>query len=396
LLYVGILDAFIGSVAQVYVGQEVESHCDAVLRGDELSGDLLNAVERIRATLNAALEKGNVVFSSRRVLSRDEKGRIDQDDDIGPNMPSLDIMSDVSAIDAVVCDDRYLNKEPFWSDGSRRVPCACTLEIILALNNRGVISEQQKHGFLHTLREGGYYTVPADVSELYREISRATIDGMALVETRELVAIRTNLTIALRSRMHSALETPWVDHARLVVHQVLQRLWNERSPATSIVPRADWLLAILPAPIRLLNEPTDDAQWVAAVQKMATQIGLMLSPPTASKHRREYADWIEGRVAGPTRASQPAFFHEAIKTFAYFLQTLLDHDSKIPGEVRKGFVFGLVRSLHQNVERQLLDVDGFAETIGVKTTQVVTFNGTHSLLVTSFVSALRSAILGKK
>ena len=52
-------------------------------------------------------------------------------------------------------------------------------------------------------------------------------------------------------------------------------------------------------------------------------------------------------------------------------------------------------SLHPNIERQLVDHDDIAAAIGIKTTPVVVFNGTHTLSVESFVAALRSALSRK-
>jgi hypothetical protein len=318
---------------------------------------------------------------------------VDGDDEMGINFPSLDILSDLSEIDAVAVDDRFLNKESIWNDGTHQAPCASTLEILIALNSRGVISEAQKYALLHRLREGGYYAVPTDASELLNELNRSTIEGQKLLESKELATIRTNLTIGLRSRMHSSLETAWLDYTRAVIVEALRRVWTEDSVLTSIIPRADWLLAAFPMPFRFLKEPADDAQWTAAIQRTSAFIGLMLSPPLTAKDRQgEYSNWIEQRLAAPTRASQPALMEQAIKTLAEFFEKLLEGDSTIPLNLRKRVVADLARSLHPNIERQLVDDSNVAATIGVKTTPVVVFNSTHTLTVESFVAALRSAL----
>jgi hypothetical protein len=298
LYHVGILETFVSVAAAVYVTQEVEDHCDAVIRAEEFSSDLLGSVERIRATLNAGLEKGNIVFSARRMRRREEA--VDSDDEMAINFPSLDILSDLSEIDAVAVDDRFLNKEAAWNDGTRQVPCVSTLEILLALNNRGVISEAQKYALLHRLREGGYYTVPTDALELLSELNRSTIEDEKLIETKELATIRTNLTIGLRSRMHSPLETPWLDYTRAVIVEAIRRLWTEDSALTSTIPRVDWLLAAFPMPLRLMKDPAEETQWVTAIQRMGVFIGLMLPPPVMAKERQvEYSKWIEQRLAAP-------------------------------------------------------------------------------------------------
>jgi hypothetical protein len=395
LYHVGVLEAFVGSVAAAYVSQEVEDQCNAVLQGDEFSSDLLAAVERIRAILNAGLEKGNIVFSARRIRRHDEA--TDDDDEMGNSFPSLDILSNLSGMDAIAVDDRFLNKETVWSDGNHRVVCVSTLEIILALNERGVISEAQKYVLLHRLREGGYYAVPTEVTELLAELARSTIEGNKLIETKELATIRTSLTIALRSRMHSLLEGPWIDHTRGVIFEALRRLWSDDSPLSSTTPRADWLLAVLPTPARFLKDPADDAQWLVTVQKAGASIGLMLSPPMMRKERQvAYSSWIEERLAAPARVNQPALLGRAIKVLSEFFRRMLEPDKAIPLDLRKHAMAKLAMSLHPNVQRALLDASNVAGSIGLKITPLVVFNGSHALVVESFVAALRLALARKK
>jgi hypothetical protein len=398
LHHVGILETFTDAVAGAYVSQDVENHYDAVLRSAELSEDLLAGVEHIRSILNSAIDRGgNVVFSSRRLSRRNEKEEDEQDEDFGGGFPSLDIMSNVSEIDVVICDDRFLNKETFWADGTRQVPCASTLDLILALNSRAVISEQQKYELFHRLREGGYHAVPIDLSELLAEIDRASVDNQKLVETRELAAIRLNLTVAIRSGMLSNLESNWTDYSRMVVHQAIRQVWSDHVAPNLLIPKADWLLAVMPSPIRLVIEPAVEAQWALAIQKTITQIGVMLALPVVSKgHQVEYGNWIEARLAQPTRAHAPWLLSQATKILAFYVQRLIEADSEIPAQVQRAFITRLVSNMHPNIEGELLDVEGFADTLGVKVTRIITFDGTHSMTATSFVDALRGAAGGRK
>ena len=158
--HVGLLDTLTSEIKNVYVHEEVESHFDAVVRGAEASTDLLAAVERIRAALNTAIEKGSGIgFTARRQppgTSSDD----DEPDDFAAKLPSVDIMSDLSEVDAVICDDRYLIHEGRWSDGTKSAPCATTLDLLQALNSRGHLSETQVRENYHRLRSAGYHPVP--------------------------------------------------------------------------------------------------------------------------------------------------------------------------------------------------------------------------------------------
>jgi hypothetical protein len=200
--YVGLLDTLIQEVKKVFIHEEVEIHYDAIVRGSEASADLLGAVERIRATLNAAIEAGSgVMFTARRQLPS-SSAEDDEPEGFGAKLPSVDIMSDLSEVDAVICDDRYLIHEGRWSDGTKSAPCATTLDLVHALNSRGHLSETQIRENYHRLRSAGYHPVPFNAEELRQELNRAEIDKEHLVETPELTAIRPASRLRTRT-VHS-------------------------------------------------------------------------------------------------------------------------------------------------------------------------------------------------
>src|SRR5262249_17424459 len=147
-------DKLTQEVASVYVHQDVESRYDAVIQSSEAAADLLVAVERIRATLHAAIEANTGLgFTARRQITATD------DEEVGAKLPSMDIMSDLSEVDVVICDDRYLIHEGRWSDEKRAVPCATALDLIHALNSRGRLSESQIYENYHRLRCAGYHPV---------------------------------------------------------------------------------------------------------------------------------------------------------------------------------------------------------------------------------------------
>lgn len=390
--HVGILKPFAETVAQVFVTQDVENQAEAVLRASELADELLAAIDRIRSILNAGLQKGTVSFSSRRRPVDDES-----DDGDDGRLPSLDIMADLSGVDVVICDDRFLNKDMFWADGIRRIPCANTLDIIYALNDRARISQQQKYEYLHKLREAGYHAVPVEVQEILSELARAPRDQHGLVETPELTAVRLNQTIAIRSRMLSPIDVQWADLSRMVIHQAIRGLWASRSSLEAIIAQADWLLAVMPTPFRLVSDPSEEASWAVAQQKTATQLGVLLSPTAIlPAHQRRYADWIDEKLVNQTRSYYPHILREAIQVLATFLQRIVMQDDEIPRAVRRRFIVGLTDGLSKKIENQLLESPGFAQSMALSLTNLVTFDDFLAVTLDSFVHALKAALAKKK
>jgi hypothetical protein len=138
----------------------------------------LQRVERIRATLNEAIEKGsNVKFSSRRQLG---KARKDEDEDFGGSFPALDIMSDLTEVDVVGAApnrDAYqhaprkrLNRDGVAEWGGPVAPLTCVEHLF----TRGVC--QVRHNIVHgnkldlnerdmKLTAGAHFVLESAISE---------------------------------------------------------------------------------------------------------------------------------------------------------------------------------------------------------------------------------------
>lgn len=394
--HVGILEKLASTVAAVWMPEEVEQHCQEVIKASDLSGELTNAVENIRSSLNAAIERGvQVKFSSRKPLESaesDESGVEERD----PNaaFPTIDIMSDLTGVDVVICDDRMLNKEAVWSDGKRRVPCANTLDFLDALNVRGRISERQKFAHLHKLRIGGFYAVPLSEDELLNELKRASVRNGVLEETPELAAVRESLTIARRTQMYAAAETMLLDRVRMVIFQCIKNIWANDTFSSDTTAKADWLLAILPDPISWCADPVDEAQWAFAVQKLSGQIGMLIATPFLDAERhKHYGEWVENRLAKPTRLHNHWLWTKAFQVFVFYLTKMMASDGA-PKNLRKALIQKLLDSFHPKLRDELFEDAATMQNLEIKLKQTLTINNSHSVDLSSLITALRAAFLG--
>ena len=395
--HVGLLERLADNVAEVHVSGDVESDCSAVLQSADMSADLGAAVDRIRTALNAAIEKGsNIKFSSRRLANAANRKEEGDEGSRSAAFPSFDILSDLTGIDAIVCDDRFLNKEPFWTDGERRVLCGTTVDVIMALNSRAVISEQQRFDYLYRLRVAGFCAVPIEPNDVINELLRARINNGVLEETPELTEIRQNLTISLRSRMFLDAETPWLDQSRLAVFQALRAIWSGRSAAPERIARANWLLALLPDPMAWCVDPTNEEKWGVAAQKSAAQIGMLVASAFLAKDRQQqYGAWIEEELVTPTRANAPWLWEKAFQVYVVYLKHLMEAD-QAPPELQKAIRLHVLRTLSEMMRKELVSDDRVSKEIGLEVRTIVTVNSTHSIFLSSYNNCLRAALRGRK
>ncbi|MCK1658602.1 hypothetical protein [Bradyrhizobium sp. 151] len=395
LHHVGLLEKLTANVSEVYVSSEVESDCDAILQSAELSAELGHAVDRIRAAVHAAIEKGSLSFTGRRLPNAGDGDEVEEG---GPSaaFPSIDILTDLTDVDVVICDDRFLNKELFWADGRRRVTCATTIDVITALNSRAVLSEQQRFDLFHRLRVAGYALVPIEPNGLKSELLRARIQGDNLEETPELREIRENLSISIRRHMFLDAETLWLDQSRLAIFQTLRAVWGERSISAENVAQADWLLRVLPDPLMWCVDPTNDETWANAVQKSAGQVGMLVAAPYVEDERqKKYSAWIEGRLATPTRMYFPWLWDKAFQVYVSFLGRLMEAEDA-PPEVRKALRLHVLRTLSETMRQEVASDETARNTLNLQSRTVLTINGVRSVDLVSFNNCLRAALRGRK
>lgn len=397
LHHVGLLRPLTDAVKEVYASSDVEARCDAVLAGLEGSQELLKAVERIRACLNGVVEKeGDSAFASRRRNAKNADSE-DEAGDAFDNFPTLDFLSDLSKVDAVVADDRYFSKLTTWDDGARRVFCGTTLDILQTLVEQNALSENDRFECLHKLRCGGFHAVPVSEVELLRALTRAKVSDGVLQETPELSAIRLSLSLASRSKTLTQSEHLWLDQVRVNFHMSLRKLWSEDSPTEVAVAQSDWLVSVVPLPLAFVDDPTDEQKWRIALEKSANQIGMALVAPFTNREREQaYGQWADERLAKRYRNSNRELWNIAIKFLGNYLKRLVEPDPALSDNIRRALVVRLAESIGPETKSELFDVDGVAEELGIKTESVVSVGRMQQVKLASLNGNLRQALAGKK
>ncbi len=319
--YVGILEPMTRNVAAAFIPHEVGEHTKGMLEYADLTEDILEAIERIRATISSALDEGHLHYSARRM--RDNQT---ENEDILESYPTLDLLADLSKIDLALADDRCLNKESFWADGAlRRVPVGSTLDVLLTLKRAGKLDDAGVWGARHKLRMAGFYVVPLDTDELEHHLNRAAIEEGALRETPELRAIRESMVLPRLAGAFMPIEDHWVSTLRLVVSRAVRHLWLDEPEGAVAEAKADWLISVLPDPREWCLDPENETSWSMACQQAAYQIGLLMIFVCSDKLRREkYFAWLEQRLLVPLRTNEPELWDAVLEFVKSYIPRLME------------------------------------------------------------------------
>jgi hypothetical protein len=124
---------------------------------------LLDSITHDNLTVFSAVRKAN---ASGKVIFGPRWSKADESTHAS-NMHTLHLLSDLLGSDAVVFDDRALNKEPFVEDRTHHpAHIATSLDIIEDLHGRGVVSDADRRTYRHRLRTAGPCLVRADAIEV--------------------------------------------------------------------------------------------------------------------------------------------------------------------------------------------------------------------------------------
>lgn len=323
--HVGVLDYLAQSVAATFVHEVTDKQTREVLRHGKHVEALLSAIERIRAIVGAGIEMNRVGFSMRH---REREGAESDRDAILDSAPSLDLLSDLSGIDATIADDRYLNKLPTWIDNSgRKAASGSVIDVLAVLRAAGQIDEEAYWRARHQLRAASYYAVPLELTELLHHISAAPIMNGEFRETPELRGVRESLALPQVNACFIATEAAWLSGMCLAIWKGMREVWLRASNLDDAEAQADWLLSILPDPMEWCLTPENEGTWAAARQQVAAQAALaMVFVDAPAERRKHYVAWLEKRVVTPLQRDHPEIWDAALDHLKSFIPHLMEID----------------------------------------------------------------------
>lgn len=317
--HAGLLEPLAGAVEAIFVPPSVEREARDVLLWSEQSSDTIAQLEEIASKLRTAIDEGKVDFTWHRW--KDGSGE-EPDADLG-KFPFFELLSGLSAFDAVVTDDRCLNKEPTWSHGGKVVSSATTLDVLAFLRASGAISQDQHWHALHKLRLGGFCLVPIGTEELIARLTTASVGSDGVIEVPELRAIRESITLPQRANIYRFDEQPWLTSVRYATSQAIRQLWSLKPPSPQLEDRADWLLLISPDPVAWCGDPSNEAIWALSVRQSVGQLGLMgFLAAGDSAHRIRYREWLDKRVFDRLENEYPWLLREVAEFSKAYVREL--------------------------------------------------------------------------
>ena len=302
-LHLGILEKLRSAGLKAIASPTEVSEANALINYEGICGKVNETIEYIRHAISTRIESQKIKVG-RRHNADDPKEQSTYEH------PTIDVMALAPYCNAIILDDRFLNKHAHIGDGKVQVPIFSTFDLLNALNTSGKISSEDLLEKRTLLRRAGYLFMPIIEDELKQHLNSSTVRNDHVVEIAELKAIRESI---LRVRMGDWLqlpkEGPWLDTTLNVFIRVLKKLWTHGAELSKIIAQSNWILDQLDVRGWCHSFIPENKDYVVRTGR-GPLILLLLSPPldVTPEIKKAYWSWVEDRILAPIQEQFPDLY----------------------------------------------------------------------------------------
>ena len=324
----GIVNRLSQVFKQLVIDRGVRDDAIALIEYSERQHEVEELIHGVRRLVYQGIKQGKVRLSPQTYIKRN----IEQDQFDGKYALSLSqLLNDVGEAEAVVVDDRALNKlnEISFKNGQRK-PLVTGVDILKTLVSEEGMSQEHYFRTLQQLRKAGALFVPIDREELITSVLKG---DPITTQSFEIKAVADYIDfVRVRNILQLPQEMPWLGRVCLEILWAIRDLWITEQPVKIVEAACQRLLDILPDPYDWVGDNADESllDWARLHYVIRiTFLGDGLSIPDTDR-RRVYLDWVESVVIQPMVKVDPSIMEDSKR---YSLQTL----SKITEEVDDEF-----------------------------------------------------------
>jgi hypothetical protein len=312
---VNLLQPALRFFENVSVDKSTEDHARATRLSADDSAEIVAVIQEIRTAVHTAWSKGTLQFGPR--YQEGEKAR---DDRSWANVPTFHLLGDLKQADAVVIDDRALNRESYVIDGKgHHARIATTLDLLEDLRARGALTDGEHRSFRHKLHTAGVMLVPASVDEIVSAARRSKNK-----ESAELRAIRESISLARTAAIPAfPAEMPWFAQTTLAIKQAIVRVWTEEPNQARAARLASAIFELRPRPEEWREQWHSDVppQWAEEIEAVIAASLAMAVDLTDPATLKAYHAWLDDNLLGPMRELTPSIYEKVVQRVRSFILT---------------------------------------------------------------------------
>ncbi|MEL7282563.1 MAG: hypothetical protein AAGK79_19585, partial [Pseudomonadota bacterium] len=289
LQHLNLLDLFCSCAVNVIIDEATQSEAMALRKHKQHLSKVETSLVELRQTLSREISAGRVT------LLANDSGEDEFDDKRRLwSHPTMSVFGSLSSPDAIVVDDRFLNRHATAERSNGRSMVYSTLDILKTLQTNKGISDDDYFRALNKLRQRGHLFVPLEMEELRAYVSEVTVKEGQLRVGRNLLQIQAYYLFA---RFSECLTVPddmhWLLRSNRVVNDIIREQWKGAKDLQLSRAISSWLFSLVDLRLWAGDDGSDAQNSGVEGLLIANIVGLLATPDGASKEDRDaYLAWV--------------------------------------------------------------------------------------------------------
>lgn len=283
----------------IFVPERELEEAQALLDLERNASAIEEVIEQVRENLARGIEGGGIRVD-----------RVFKNNDLGSH-PTISLIQLAASVDALVCDDRFMNQHPQMLNGDRETAIWTTMDLLAAMVVEDDLKAEEAWLVRTKLRQSGLIHLPSSNAELTSLLGRAGTREEYMIETAELRAFRENLELAqMRGWLQLPTEAPWLQQLVSSVVATIRAQWVPSIPDKVARIKSRWLVDRADMRNWVQKDVNHDASAVAEYGLALVVSSLLLShfdDDTGDAYDR-FSQWLQDDVIAEMKASEPLIF----------------------------------------------------------------------------------------
>ena len=333
----GLLRTIREAGIKIYILREQLDQAKHLLEYEKRTGEVSSAIEMIRSELEAGIQAGQIRMTPAL------RGETTLD---GGNA-LISALKYIEHVDAMICDDRAINKNLVATDDDASRPILTSIEVLMKMKNEGLLSIQEELHLRHRLRQANYLLLPLTYEDIQFALEQSIIVEGRLIETAEMRSIREYLAaIAMTDWFQMPSEADWLSETHTTIRSAIWNQWKNTDSRELAAARSSWLISMFDLRLWLRFRPFDanEIEWMRACQL------FLLTHSTSNLSEDEtnaFLSWLDDCHIAPLKEQRPSMFNELVSLCREVVENTLQQDQTAEwhAAVTSGFLFSLPRTL---------------------------------------------------
>jgi hypothetical protein len=318
LQHTNLLQTFLRTFPNVFIHVSTQDEANVLIEYDQNAGEVLRIIDDTRNVIRQGHTNGQISFGPRRA---------DGDSEVEGQQSTFNLLTNLSDAEAVVFDDRGLNKEPLVTDSAgKRARICSTLDLLEEFVERHLLTEDQYRRARYRLRAAGALLIPVNADEVVAAAVRNRQN-----EAPEFRAIRDAFELARIAEMPQFPgEMHWLLSYVHAVKSAIMRVWQTEASEERTRVLASQILDLDPTPENWVAQWNGQVppNWVSAVRR-ALIGGLALPVEITDQSKvKAYQAWLEDALMADLRRLHPDMYQQVVNYLRDFILSPWNDDAE--------------------------------------------------------------------